>query len=466
MAARSVTCIVKNESKQHNLVLCEAALDHGIWSASPPPDRIPFGTETTWGAESDGFMTGTEGHATYSVGDTGAELVIYWDNPFVGANTFTQALHAPKPDGGAGVPDYAPFDPMRPDTLAPRFTSTEQAPPLDKGDQVSVTYRFAQAESEPVEAEVPTAQAPPAADTRTVSAPAEASTAVRCPAGPRKVTFIGCTYFSSYGESRQLARQVDDLTAVLPEPSIDKWLMDDAEFKKRTPSLDTVRDKITALENADDPVSTTLYAKPPPKAVTNKPRVLMIRALAKMLAEVDSDINPKADCLAFKRLVISGHHCGAWTDDREDVVWGSTALGAVPDQVLTLFDGDGAHGVLGGLAKIFPKAFLQVEDLCFSACVTGYLSSPIPPAMFAMFQNLRTIWAYENESPNAQNASANPFWSTSNRAIVDWEIASRNAGSEDAIDKASRALRAKFKGMKDIGKSIVWVQGNAREVND
>jgi hypothetical protein len=150
------------------------------------------------------------------------------------------------------------------------------------------------------------------------------------------------------------------------------------------------------------------------------------------------------------------------------VIWGSDSLGSPPHQILTLFDDPGGpHGVLAGLAEIFPKAFLQVEDLCFSACLTGYLNSPIPPKIFAMFKNLQTLWAYENESPNAANPTPGQASKlSSNRAICDWEIASRTAGSGDALDKASKELRAKFKGNVDVGKSIIWVKGSPLTVKD
>src|SRR3954454_18434095 len=62
-------------------------LMHGKWNIVPPP---VVNRGALWGSESKGFLTGTEGYATYRVpGYPQEALVIYWDNPFVGSNSFT-----------------------------------------------------------------------------------------------------------------------------------------------------------------------------------------------------------------------------------------------------------------------------------------------------------------------------------------------------------------------------------------
>ena len=61
MAARSVKCILENDTSLA-LTLANAELAHGIF-ATPPPSAVPPKTTVGWEAESDGFMTGTEGHA-------------------------------------------------------------------------------------------------------------------------------------------------------------------------------------------------------------------------------------------------------------------------------------------------------------------------------------------------------------------------------------------------------------------
>jgi Aegerolysin len=76
-------------------------LAHGIWEnngAAVPPETIPRltidddGTPKPgvgfFGSESNGFGTGTEGSAHY-VSDRGEHLDLFWDDPFVGSNTFT-----------------------------------------------------------------------------------------------------------------------------------------------------------------------------------------------------------------------------------------------------------------------------------------------------------------------------------------------------------------------------------------
>ena len=65
-----------------------ASLDHGIWTQQPP-DVIPAGSIGEWQSESNGFATGTEGTAKYTVsGDGGRVVSIHWNNPFVGGNGY------------------------------------------------------------------------------------------------------------------------------------------------------------------------------------------------------------------------------------------------------------------------------------------------------------------------------------------------------------------------------------------
>jgi hypothetical protein len=48
-----------------------------------------------WQSESNGIATGTEGHARYAVEGGGDVLTFHWDNPFVGANFYEQAVSGP-----------------------------------------------------------------------------------------------------------------------------------------------------------------------------------------------------------------------------------------------------------------------------------------------------------------------------------------------------------------------------------
>jgi hypothetical protein len=88
MAARSFYIQVVNGGPA--LTRKEIGLDHGVWSeggGAVPPEHIPSRSRAHWESESNGFATGTQGHAIYSsdAGDVG----FYWDNPFVGHNSFS-----------------------------------------------------------------------------------------------------------------------------------------------------------------------------------------------------------------------------------------------------------------------------------------------------------------------------------------------------------------------------------------
>ena len=88
MAARSFFIEVVNAGFDLNRK--DIGLDHGQWSDGGglvPPEHIPRFTRGHWESESDGFATGTQGHAVYSsdAGDVG----LFWDNPFIGSNSFT-----------------------------------------------------------------------------------------------------------------------------------------------------------------------------------------------------------------------------------------------------------------------------------------------------------------------------------------------------------------------------------------
>lgn len=95
MAARSVTINFDNTTDVP-LDFSTSHLDHGIWGTNPP-NRIPAGASVSWEAESSGTATGTEGYADYSlelgVGSTGT-VHVYFDNPFVGSNSYDQSAPA------------------------------------------------------------------------------------------------------------------------------------------------------------------------------------------------------------------------------------------------------------------------------------------------------------------------------------------------------------------------------------
>jgi hypothetical protein len=104
MASRSTVVILVNAT-DHDLQLTHATLQHGIWSDEMyPPLAIAKKSRGQWESESDGFMTGTEGSATWHLAAVG-QVKITWDNPYVGSNSYSQS--APKKykithDGGSG----------------------------------------------------------------------------------------------------------------------------------------------------------------------------------------------------------------------------------------------------------------------------------------------------------------------------------------------------------------------------
>src|SRR5262245_58663286 len=66
-AARSVWVIIRNNSK-YQLTAPQYYVTSGVWTVNPNPVIQP-GQESGFGSESNGFMTGTHGSVTYSVGN-------------------------------------------------------------------------------------------------------------------------------------------------------------------------------------------------------------------------------------------------------------------------------------------------------------------------------------------------------------------------------------------------------------
>jgi hypothetical protein len=88
MAARSFFIEVVNAGP--DLFRKDIGLDHGEWSnggSFVPPEHIPHRSRAQWESESDGFATGTQGHAIY--GSNEGDVGFFWNDPFVGSNSFT-----------------------------------------------------------------------------------------------------------------------------------------------------------------------------------------------------------------------------------------------------------------------------------------------------------------------------------------------------------------------------------------
>ncbi|WTU04963.1 hypothetical protein OHV05_34960 [Kitasatospora sp. NBC_00070] len=87
---RSVKVNVANASRL-SLFNPSWSLSHGIWSSG---QELPYTigsnggyTVASWQTESQGFATGTEGQAVYSM-EGGGTLTIRWNNPFSGSNSY------------------------------------------------------------------------------------------------------------------------------------------------------------------------------------------------------------------------------------------------------------------------------------------------------------------------------------------------------------------------------------------
>jgi hypothetical protein len=91
MAKRSVVVqLVNNTQYLLSIDSNNFSLDHGEWTTKPPP-YIQDNKTGQWESESDGVMTGTEGHCGYFIQDeyidtTPNWVYVYWDDPYYGGN--------------------------------------------------------------------------------------------------------------------------------------------------------------------------------------------------------------------------------------------------------------------------------------------------------------------------------------------------------------------------------------------
>ena len=69
----------------HTLVRTETRLDHGEFTdGAHPPTTIGPHIGVRWKAQSDGFLTGTEGEVGYAVGNSGVTVKFRWNVPAAG----------------------------------------------------------------------------------------------------------------------------------------------------------------------------------------------------------------------------------------------------------------------------------------------------------------------------------------------------------------------------------------------
>jgi hypothetical protein len=67
MAVKSGTVIVKNATDDVSLLPQSSSLAHGKWDVQPSQSAILPGMLTAWTSQSDGFATGTQGTASFSL---------------------------------------------------------------------------------------------------------------------------------------------------------------------------------------------------------------------------------------------------------------------------------------------------------------------------------------------------------------------------------------------------------------
>lgn len=113
------------------------------------------------------------------------------------------------------------------------------------------------------------------------------------------------------------------------------------------------------------------------KAVAPKARDMVAQAMKMFQAAERGDYN-------LERLVLSGHSdgVGLWGDDS-----------ATQNSGIIILDQD-----LVALAKIFPGAAAQVEDIMFSSC----MSANSITLVVKVFPNLKNAWGYMGYSPSAE----------------------------------------------------------------
>ena len=96
-AARSVQINFNNQTSETlSLPTNGASLSGGEWSSGlTPPSSIPPNSQVVWQSESDGFLTGTQGTATYVFQNaaTTMSVIVSWDNPYDGSSTYSAVVN-------------------------------------------------------------------------------------------------------------------------------------------------------------------------------------------------------------------------------------------------------------------------------------------------------------------------------------------------------------------------------------
>jgi hypothetical protein len=460
---RSVECKVENQS-EHELRLVHQELEWGSFDAEPPP-VIPSGGTGAWRSSTDGFMTGTEGFVRFEVGSTGAQFEVYWNNPFIGENEFTQSC--------SGLATYVPVEPSG---TSPESGDLLDAAGLQGDDDVVVTYVLrtseasevgGQGECEAEELDSPVDNRDPKpTKTNGVDHVLVCDADVRY----RKLVYWGLNPIQSDAEATALRRGAP---ALLPAPgcmpcvrTVTTTDIDGLERIRETRNW--IEPWLTALGlqvGQRKALKTLLQSFPAGEGP--RPELL---AFIQVLAEVEVELaiggkladRPTGGKNApMKRLIISGHHwneppgTGVIYGDGGAVCHLASPPGSTPSSTAEKTD-------LALLAPIFSRAFAQVEDLCLSACNTGHHETSPAPSMKMLhlvapyFPNLQTIWAHEAKAPSGQPAVVE---------VTEWEKASRDSNAKVPLVDLAYHRRFQFpnfdwdgKRVKGFGRPIVWAR--------
>lgn len=90
MAARSISVTIVNNTNKR-LIRSASAADSGVYTVEPP-SVIAAGAQGQFNMESNGFMTGAVGSASYQMEGVTGEIVMQFANPFAGKNEFKTTM--------------------------------------------------------------------------------------------------------------------------------------------------------------------------------------------------------------------------------------------------------------------------------------------------------------------------------------------------------------------------------------
>ena len=520
---RTVACTLHNQSK-HALILDNAELIRGEFTSAPPA-MIAAGTSGEWATTSAGFMTGTEGLIAYTLDRPDARFIVSWSNPFIGDNTFTQRY-----EPGATAPKdehIVPFDPMFPEgaPVTGYDRRTERVEQLRDDEEVSVTFRLDleehDADDDADDDDDAETASPKSDETKVVQNHAGNYSTVRDGSdGFRKTVYVGLNVNMGTPEVNVLLGR---LTAGCPSvpgmklmPAVTALKLGEApvsrakttEFSPLDAPAEHFWGRLKKLpphaqklleedEKAGPPLGVNVSNERVSLHLHSPSRRLVRASIAELFAAVEAEVTTLKTTETVRmhpmaRLVLSGHHfpdrsffpdtprgIQAFADNSlcvgRGVIWGEDqGVDYRFARVLDFFRD------LGVIARAFPVAAAQVEDLHFSACDTGiHAGTPVDvranpdgtlplhpwrilddPKLLRIFPNLRTVWACQNTS------------ALCNLQLDEWAKALKHAKPEDELVRVAQGMSKRapnafiHEWRPEPLLVIVWTrQGNAMRPN-